>query len=136
MYFDLANSGRRRLSTVRTILGAIDGQPPTESELEAMFVRLLERHRLPTPQRQVTFEWSEHESGRVDFWYPDRHLIVELDGRRFHLRNASFERDLRRGALALAHGERTVRFTHLQLTDDPNYVVRVLRSLLAESAAG
>ena len=83
-----------------------------------------------------SFEWMGHERGRVDFWYPSHHLIVELDGRRFHMRAAAFERDRRRDQLALVNGARTVRFTHRQVSDDAEFVVTVVRSLLAAPVPG
>ena len=136
VYLDVARGGRRGLVRARTVLGRLDGQPPTESELEARFVRLIERNALPLPTRQMSFEWADHERGRVDFWYPAQRLIVELDGRRFHLRAAAFERDRRRDQLALVQGMRTVRFTHLQLSTDEHFVVGVVASLLANPVPG
>jgi len=115
---------------MRDVLAEIDGVPPTESELEAMFVRLVKAHGLAAPSRQATFDWSSGEQGRVDFWYPAEQLIVELDGRTFHARSAAFELDRRRDQLALMRGIRTVRFTHRQVTTEPAHVVLVIRALL------
>mgnify|MGYP000879386774 CR=1 FL=1 len=126
----LARPGRPGIARTRAVLAQLDGQPPTESELEAMFERLLDVHGLPQPERQVTFEWSPEEQGRVDGWYPQASLIVELDGRRFHARVAAFERDRKRDQIALMHDLNVVRFTHLQITDQPEWVIRVLRSRL------
>lgn len=131
MFGELAVRGRPGIARMRLVLGRLDGQPPTESELEAMFWRLLVRHRLPLPERQVSFDWLGRGNGRVDFWYPDRCLIIELDGRRFHLRSDAFEADRRRDLLGLTHGITTVRITHRQLTTEPKFVVSSLRKLLA-----
>jgi hypothetical protein len=130
-FLRLAARGRTGIARTRSVLAALDGEPPTESELEAMFDRLLVARNLPLPTRQVTFEWTDEESGRVDCWYPDAQVIVELDGRRFHARLAAFERDRRRDQAALLEGIPTLRFTHHQLTDEPEWVERVLRSVLA-----
>jgi predicted transcriptional regulator of viral defense system len=130
-FLRLATRGRSGIARTRAVLAALDGEPPTESELEAMFQRLLIARNLPLPTRQVTFEWTDEESGRVDCWYPDARVIVELDGRRFHARLAAFERDRRRDQAALLDGIPTLRFTHHQLTDEPEWVERVLRSVLA-----
>jgi very-short-patch-repair endonuclease len=91
---------------------------------------LLVRHRLPLPERQARFEWLGEGSGRVDFWYAAQKLVVELDGRRFHLRVAAYEADRTRDLLGLTQGIRTARFTHRQLTAEPGFVVRVLREVL------
>lgn len=113
-----------------TVLERLDDEPPTESELEAMFWRLLERRRLQLPQRQASFDWLGDGAGRVDFWYPDHRLIVELDGRRFHLRVAAFEADRRRDQLGLMQGIATVRFSHRQVSTESPFVTTVMRSLL------
>jgi predicted transcriptional regulator of viral defense system len=130
-FLRLAARGRTGIARTRAVLAALDGEPPTESELEAMFNRLLVARNLPLPTRQVTFDWTDEESGRVDCWYPDARVIVELDGRRFHARLAAFERDRRRDQAALMEGIPTLRFTHHQITDEPEWVERVLRSVLA-----
>jgi very-short-patch-repair endonuclease len=127
----LAKPGRTGIARTRAVLVALDGTPPTESELEAMFERLLVAQRLPIPIRQVALRFGDAEHGRVDCWYPDAQVIVELDGRRFHARLAAFERDRRRDQAALKHGIETLRFTHHQLVDDPAWVIDVLRSVLA-----
>ncbi|MFN8052032.1 MAG: DUF559 domain-containing protein [Acidimicrobiales bacterium] len=126
----LSRPGRTGIARTRSVLAAVDGQPPSESELEAMFQRLLVRRRLPSPVRQQRFAWSDHEHGRVDCWYPDANVIVELDGRRFHARLAAFERDRRRDQAALMHGLTTIRFTHHQIAGDPEWVIRVLCTVL------
>lgn len=126
----LASPGRTGIARTRAVLVALDGEPPTESELEAMFQRLLVARTLPLPIRQFAFEWTDDEVGRVDCWYPDARVIVELDGRRFHARLAAFERDRRRDQAALLNGIPTIRFTHHQLTGEPEWVERVLRAVL------
>ena len=51
----------------------------SESELESLFIRLLRRHGLPIPLRQVKVDWDRCH--RLDFLYPEHDLIVEVDGR-------------------------------------------------------
>lgn len=131
MFAELATRGRPGIARVRRALSALDDHPPAESELEAMFLRLVRRTRLPAPAGQASFDWLDGGRGRVDFWYPAHALIVELDGRRFHLRVADFERDRRRDQLALAHGIRTVRITHRQLTTEGADLRGLLAKLLA-----
>lgn len=126
----LAGKGRHGVAVVRRVLAEIDGMPPTESVLEAAFVRLLQEHRLPVPDTQVRFEWSSGERGRVDCCYRDAAMIVELDGRRFHERSAAFERDRRRDQHAATLGFRTLRFTHRQVMDEARHVAQVVRSVL------
>lgn len=131
MFDELATRGRPGIARTRRVLGGLDPEPPTESELEDMFIRLLERHRLPMPERQVAFDWLGNGKGRVDFWFPERQLIVELDGRRFHPRVAAFEADRRRDLVGLTHGIETVRITHRQLATESQFVAAALGKLVA-----
>jgi hypothetical protein len=132
VFMRVCRQGRPGSRRVREVLIQIDGTPPTESELEAMFIELLHGTGLPDPVGQVVFDWADGEKGRVDFWFPDARLIVELDGRRFHARLAAFERDRLRDQLALLNGETTVRFTHHQVTNSPAHVLRVVRALVGD----
>lgn len=131
LFGEVATRGRPGIARTRLVLARLDPTPPTESELEAMFWRLLVRRGLPLPERQVSFDWLGSGRGRVDFWYSDRRLIVELDGRRFHQRVAAFEADRRRDLVGLTRGIETVRITHRQLTNESAFVAGALRELLA-----
>jgi very-short-patch-repair endonuclease len=88
---------------------------PTRSELENAFLRLCKRHRLPTPLVNV------HVGGeRIDAYFPDHQLIVELDGRAVtHADDwrPAFERDRARVVKVMAKtGIPTIRFTWDQIT--------------------
>jgi very-short-patch-repair endonuclease len=131
MFAELATRGRPGIGRSRAVLGRLDPDPPTESELEAMFVRLVARRRLPSPERQASFDWLGSGRGRVDFWYPQQRLVLELDGRRFHLRVAAFESDRRRDLVGLTHGITTVRITHRQLSTEGSFVATSLLNVLA-----
>jgi hypothetical protein len=64
---------------------------PTRSVLEDRFLPLLRKYGLPTPQINV------HVAGeRVDAYFPDHALIVELDGWGSHRFKAAFLGDRRR----------------------------------------
>lgn len=129
VFFRVCRRGRPGTVRMRDALIALDGRPPSESELEATFLDLLDRARLPRPVTQHRFAWSAAEKGRVDAWFAADDVIVELDGRRFHARLEAFERDRRRDQLALVNGLSTVRFTHRQIADSPADVIDVVRAL-------
>ncbi len=82
---------------------------PTRSELENAFRRLIKRYELPTPLINV------HVGGeRVDAYFPDHELIVELDGGPAHADNwrPAFEGDRARVVDVMAKtGIPTIRFT-------------------------
>lgn len=131
MFSEVAAPGRTGIARTRLVLARLDPEPPTESELEAMFWRLLQRHRIPLPERQASFDWLASGRGRVDFWFPSRRLVVELDGRRFHLRVSAYEADRRRDLLGLAAGITTLRISHRQLATESPLVASSLLQVLA-----
>ncbi len=71
------------------------------------------------------------EGFEVDAYWPDHHLIVELDGYETHGTRQAFEGDRERDAALLLAGYRVVRITWRQLTREPETVVGRLRRLLA-----
>jgi very-short-patch-repair endonuclease len=78
---------------------------PTRSMLEDMFLPVLRKHGLPTPRINV------HVAGeRVDAYFPDHALVVELDGWGSHGTRAAFLDDRRRDfKILLETGMPTVR---------------------------
>ena len=109
---EMSGRGRRGIGRVRPVIEKIEGLPPTESQLERMYPRLLIDAGLPLPSTQVTAPWAEREPGRVDCMYPDALSIIELDGRTFHQRNSAFETDRYRDQLAKLQGWSATRFTY------------------------
>jgi very-short-patch-repair endonuclease len=53
-------------------------------------------------------------------------LIIEGDGRRWHARLESMERDRARDNEAVAHGYRVLRFSYWMLRDHPDEVLDVV----------
>jgi very-short-patch-repair endonuclease len=96
----------------------------TRSELERRFLRLCRSHGLPAPEVNTRIGRFE-----VDFLWPDRRVIVETDGYRYHRGRVAFEDDRARDLALRALGYDVVRLTHRQLMDEPAAVASVLRSL-------
>lgn len=130
----IAVRGRPGVGRLRRVLAAIEGKPPSESKLERSYVELLLAAGIELPNMQVAAPWAEREPGRVDAMYPEARVIIELDGRTFHVRNDAFERDRKRDQLAALNGYVTVRFTYRQITADPDHVVDVTRRLSSRRA--
>ena len=86
---------------------------PTRSGLEDKFLPLLRSHGLPTPQINV------HVAGfRVDAYFPDHRLIVELDGWRTHRTKERFIQDRRQDFAILAAADiPTVRLPSEDVSD-------------------
>jgi very-short-patch-repair endonuclease len=67
----------------------------------------------------------------VDVLWPDRRLIVEVDGYAFHSSRTAFEKDRKRDAALQAAGYRVVRVTWRQLTERPEALSATLGAALA-----
>jgi very-short-patch-repair endonuclease len=98
----------------------------TRSELEARFLGLCRRHRLPKPEVN-----SRIGPFVVDFAWPGRRLIVELDGYRAHGTRSAFEEDRERDLRLRRQGYEVVRLTWRQLADHRGAIASTLRRLLA-----
>jgi very-short-patch-repair endonuclease len=82
---------------------------------------------LPPPARNALVAGFE-----VDALWPQRRLIVELDGFSYHRSRAAFERDRRRDAALMLAGYRVLRISFRRLADEPQEVARTVRALLDE----
>jgi very-short-patch-repair endonuclease len=93
----------------------------TDSELERRFLRLVRRAGLPTPRTQ-----QRVYGFRVDFIWPELRLIAETDGLRYHRTASQQTRDRERDQTLVAAGFTVLRFTHAQVTYEPEQVVGTL----------
>jgi very-short-patch-repair endonuclease len=126
--------GRRGVGVVRPLLDLYrDVDERTESVLEDRFVRILRerRMRIPTPQYEVTDAGGAFVC-RADFAYPDRALLIELDGRAYHEDGAAFEADRRKQNATQALGWRTLRFTWSDVTRTPYRTAAIVAHWLDE----
>ena len=116
----------------RTVLRLLDRQVflLTDSELERMFLRLVRRAGLPTPQTGVRLHGF-----RVDFFWPVFGLVVETDGLRYHRTASQQARDRRRDQAHTAAGMTTLRFTHAQVRFESVQVMDVLQRVVGRLAA-
>jgi very-short-patch-repair endonuclease len=96
------------------------------SELERRAIDLLDAHGLPRPA--VNAHRGPYE---VDLSWPDRALVVELDGRATHATAAAFDRDRRRDVELQARGWRVLRFGWSHVVYEPRWVARHLADALA-----
>ena len=95
------------------------------SELEAQFLTLLRRRRLPQPEVNVRVDRFV-----VDFlWWP-RGLIVEVDGWESHGTRSAFEQDRSRDARLKLLGFDVVRFTWRQITSERAAIAATITGLL------
>jgi len=104
--------GRAKLSR---ILQLQEGRRVTDSALEVKALRLLRREGYPEPTRQEVLETDGRFLGRVDLIYPERRLVIEVDGYVAHSGRGKFDSDRERGNGVTAHGEAVLHFTSAML---------------------
>jgi very-short-patch-repair endonuclease len=118
----------------RTVTDAMhtitDDSPWTQSELERRFLELVRSARLPEPQTNVTV--AGHV---VDFFWPDRRLVVEVDGYAWHNSRRAFEADRHKGVHLTLAGYRVIHITYRRIVHDAARLITQLRGLLGSAAA-
>jgi hypothetical protein len=100
----------------------------TRSELERRFRALCRRAGLPRPLSNVVVADADHHPHEVDFFFPSRRLIVEVDGWRDHGTRVAFERDRAKDAALVAAGHAVLRFTKRQIAYEPDTVADRVRA--------
>ena len=120
--------GRRGVKPLREAIAALSDEPLwRQSELEEDFLELVLRAGFPLPRTNVYVEGE-----LVDAVWPERNLVVELDGWNFHRTKGSFEEDRRRDSKLAVRHWRVVRFTYNRLRYEPAGVVVELSELLRD----
>src|SRR5581483_2683945 len=135
MLEELAERGRTGVAAMRKLLEARQlGYIAPASELEARFIRFLERYGLPDAIRQLNVGGDEWIA-RVDFAYPEMKILIELDGLLHHTALLDADRDRRRRARLTAQGWKVITITWWDLTDYADETVKTLRIALGASVA-
>ena len=101
----------------------------TRSELEARFLGLVRRHRLPRPEVNARVDRFI-----VDFLWRRERLVVELDGWESHGTRSAFEEDRARDVRLTSLGFGILRFTWQQVEAHAAYVAGTVRGLLRAAA--
>ncbi len=103
---------------------------PTDSPLEDDFLAFIRRFNLPMPQTNI---WLHGR--KVDVFYPEANLIVELDGWPFHNDQDAFTDDRERDTETLKHGLATMRMTKDRLELTPAYEAERLMEIYSRRVA-
>jgi very-short-patch-repair endonuclease len=125
------NRGHRGAPKLRSLLAPDPIRIRSEVELD--FSWLCRRAGIEAPQvnRRISVESRSIE---VDFCWPGRKTIVEVDGYAFHGGRSRANSDRDRDQLLAIAGWRVIRFTADQIRGDPDEVVRRLRRLVGRRA--
>jgi hypothetical protein len=102
-----------------------DPTNPTRSWFEDAFPGFAQKYGLPE------FELNARVNGReVDVLFRRQRVIVELDGRGYHMDEEAFENDRERDAENLKHGHVTVRITQERFEGAADYEAVRLQEIL------
>ncbi|HWC49337.1 MAG TPA: DUF559 domain-containing protein, partial [Solirubrobacterales bacterium] len=101
------------------------------SDLEEDFLALVHRHHLPLPETNVKLGLHE-----VDFLWRSHRLVVETDCFTYHRGSVSFEDDHARDLDLRQLGYTVLRFTDVQIEEEPARVVADLARALGTGAPG
>ena len=93
----------------------------TRSQLERVFLAICREAGLPKPLANATIDGME-----VDFCWPERRLVVEIDSWKFHGGRTAHRRDRRRSTALLLVGWTVVRFTDEDVELDRDYILATL----------
>ena len=97
----------------------------TRSDTEARFIFLLHENRLPLPKVNQILNRYE-----ADFHWPDRRVVVEVDGWKHHREKVNFDGDRHRGLVHRAAGYEVIRVSADQVYDHPQLVLAALSEVL------
>jgi hypothetical protein len=121
--------GRNRILRVAALV-----DPKSGSILESLTRVLLWRHGLLPPRSQYRFE-AVGFRGYLDFAWPEIKVALECDGYEFHSGRESFHKDRRRWSALNRSDWRSGVVTWAEVTGDPDYVVGLVRDLVATAQA-
>lgn len=117
-------------ATLRGLADELAGVRPTESPLEVRVARLLRRHRVERPDRQV-----QVGDRRIDFAWPWRRVALECFGERWHHDPAVWRRDLARlSELGATTGYTILVATAADLAAPSELVERIHRAFATRAA--
>lgn len=130
---DIGARGRPGIAIIRSLLEGHKGARPLGSGLEGRFLSIITGAGLPAPRRQVDLgsgDWV----GRVDFFYDDVGVVIEVDGAWHHEGVLDVRRDKRRAAALAAAGFRVLPLSEELIKRSPGEVVRLVRQARGQPA--
>jgi very-short-patch-repair endonuclease len=121
------SSGHHGLGPLQAAVAGLSDDPPRlRSPAEADLLALIREAGLPEPRTDVIVAGE-----LVDFYWPERRLVVEVDGREWHGLQRDMESDRQKDVRLTLAGQRPVRYTKRRISVEPAAVIAELRALLA-----
>lgn len=129
----IRSKGHRGVRLLRSMLRAFEGgDGPTESELEARVMELIDAEGLPRPRRQLSLRVAGRWR-RLDFFFPGTNVVIEADGFAWHANPISFEKDRERANALAARGLVVLHWTWHALSERRATLVTELHRALERS---
>jgi very-short-patch-repair endonuclease len=119
------------LRNIEELLASRGPSAPTVkgSYLESLLETLLRTAGITGWVREFGFSIRGHD-GRVDFFFEAHRVVLEADGRSWHLRYQQSEEDRRRDNDLAGQGCQVLRFTYRALTEEPDVCIATLQRVL------
>lgn len=113
----IRSKGRRGVRLLLMLRAFEGGDGPTESELEARVMELIDAEGLPRPRRQPSLRLSQGDGDGSTSCFPGRTSSSEADGFAWHANPISFEKDRERANALAARGFVVLHWTWQALCD-------------------
>jgi Protein of unknown function (DUF559) len=122
--------GRARIGNLAPLLAERGpAEPSPRSRLERRVDALLRKGvQLPAPASEHPLPTDGQYHGYVDRCWLDAKLILEIDGRSWHAREASMAKDRARDRAAARRGFQTLRILDEEIDDCPHEVIDDVRA--------
>jgi hypothetical protein len=124
----VARRGKPGVGSMRAILDDRSAGDENRSRLERAGLALLAEGGFTGYQCEYPMPWAQRR--RFDIAFPTHLVAIEWGSIRWHTQKRAFQMDRERDRLAIEHGWRVLRFTWLDLRDDPNGTIDSIRSVL------
>jgi len=108
--------GKPGVSALRAALKELGVGRYTPSQLERRARRLFRDCGLPPPQMEVVF--GEHGEYRLDFYWPEADLVVEVDGWSIHATPIARRRDFRKQNRIVIGNHWILRYDWVDVVED------------------
>ncbi len=122
----LRSKGRYGIPKLLAIIEGSEASRGGHSWLERRFLQLVADAGLPRPVAQVVLSRSGQRLIRVDCFFAEAALVVEVLGYRWHRTELQMSRDAERANRLMLDGQRMLQFTYSTIAEHP---VRVMVDL-------
>lgn len=120
---ELRSQGRHGIPKLLAVIEGVEATRGGHSWLERRYLQIASAAGLPRPQTQRHLGRVDGRLIRVDCYYPDVDVVVELLGYRWHRSRAQMRRDAERVNRLTLDGRLVLQFTYDQVTLGPQVVL-------------